>query len=84
MPISNANSSFCSAVNVLSHFSLSHLTAEIDSGAESELVPAAIAAGVAGLGDLKKEVMELLALGFLASEEGMSVALRFKDIVNVR
>ena len=47
-----------------------------------ETVAASVVAGLAGPeGEEKKEVMEALALGFLAVEVAMSAALRFSGVV---
>ena len=52
---------------------------------EDETVEASAVAALAGAdGELKKEVMEALALGFFVAEVAMSAALRLRGVVMVR
>jgi hypothetical protein len=74
--ISSFNNSFCSSVKVLTQASLLNLMA-----GKLVLALEVVEAGTF-LGAPKNEVMELLALGFLAeSERGALLALRFRDMI---
>lgn len=48
------------------------------------VVPVTFVAGEDASGEEKKDVIELFAFGFLASERGRVEALRLSDIVSVR
>ena len=81
VPISKANKSFCSALSVLTQASLSNFIA--GAGGEDVVSSALVAVSLVVLettfGGPKNEVIEPLALGFLASDRIASVALRFRD-----
>lgn len=86
VPISNARRSFCSALNVLTHASLSNFFTGVEAVAGLDeiflvVVPVTFVVDETVLGGPKNEVMEPLALGFFASESVESVALRLSDMM---
>ena len=83
VPISSASRSFCSCVNVFTHFSLSQLGLDTAASIALASVPLIVVAGTAVFGAPKKEVIEAF-LTFLAPLVGSSVALRFNDMTSVR
>lgn len=80
--ISSLRSCFCSGVSLAIHASLSNLTGSVSAAVGDEDGWDGFVEEVDGfvLGWPKKEVMELLAFGFLADSAARSAALRLSDI----